>query len=85
MLDEPGKQPLFSVDERVAMHPRGVRGDMPAVEVDTFDGLLVDYAQRTAARTAIVRGLRERRRLRLRTADGADEPASAVRTSRRSS
>ena len=29
----------------------------PAVQVDTFDGLLVDYVQRKQA-TAIVRGLR---------------------------
>ncbi|MGE3276248.1 MAG: pantetheine-phosphate adenylyltransferase [Vicinamibacterales bacterium] len=50
------KQPLFSNEERVAMI-RDVFGDSPNVEVDTFDGLLVDYATRRGA-CAIVRGLR---------------------------
>jgi pantetheine-phosphate adenylyltransferase len=50
------KTPLFSVDERVAML-REVFRDLPAVEVDTFDGLLVAYAERRGAH-AIVRGLR---------------------------
>ncbi len=51
-----GKTPLFSVDERVAMI-REVFRHQPAVEVDTFDGLLVDYARRKRA-TAFIRGLR---------------------------
>jgi pantetheine-phosphate adenylyltransferase len=50
------KTPLFSVDERVAMI-REVYRDRPRIEVDTFDGLLVDYARRQGAQ-AIVRGLR---------------------------
>jgi pantetheine-phosphate adenylyltransferase len=50
------KTPLFSADERVAMI-REVFRDLPSVDVDTFDGLLVDYAARRGAH-AIVRGLR---------------------------
>jgi pantetheine-phosphate adenylyltransferase len=50
------KTPLFSADERVAMIAEVFR-DLPAVEVDTFDGLLVDYAAGRGAH-AIVRGLR---------------------------
>ena len=51
-----GKQPMFTVAERVAM-TRDVCKDLPSVEVDTFDGLLVEYARRRQA-CAIVRGLR---------------------------
>ena len=50
------KTPLFTVQERVDII-REVFRDRPAVEVDTFHGLLVDYAQRKGAR-AIIRGLR---------------------------
>jgi len=50
------KSPLFTVPERVDI-ARTVFRDMPNVEVDTFDGLLVDYARRKHA-TVIVRGLR---------------------------
>ncbi len=50
------KAPLFTVPERVAI-AREVFRDLPNVEVDTFDGLLVDYARRKGA-NVIVRGLR---------------------------
>ena len=50
------KTPLFSVDERVSII-REVCQDRPGVDVDTFDGLLVDYARRRGA-TALIRGLR---------------------------
>src|SRR4051812_18602933 len=50
------KTPLFTTAERVEM-TRAVFRDQPTVEVDTFDGLLVDYvAHRGAA--VVVRGLR---------------------------
>ena len=49
------KTPLFTHDERVAII-REVFANMPNVEVDTFDGLLVDYAPRRGA-IAIVRGV----------------------------
>ena len=50
------KAPLFSASERAALI-REVFRDTPAVEADTFEGLLVDYARRQKA-SVIVRGLR---------------------------
>ena len=56
VLRNAGKQPLFSVDERVAML-REVLSPWPNVDVDSFEGLLVRYAaQKNAA--VIVRGIR---------------------------
>ena len=70
------KEPLFSVEERIEMLREVVR-DYPNVEVDSFDGLLVDYAaahvgHRSAARHPGHFGLR------VRIADGVDEPAAAA-------
>lgn len=56
MLVNPEKSPLFSVEERVEA-AREVFKIYPNVEIDTFDGLLVDYARRKRA-SVIVRGLR---------------------------
>src|SRR5213078_2104605 len=50
------KAPLFTLDERVEI-ARAVFKEHPNVEVDTFDGLLVDYVERRRAQV-IVRGLR---------------------------
>ena len=50
------KAPLFSMDERVEI-AREVFKDQPNVEVDTFDGLLVDYVEHRHAQV-VVRGLR---------------------------
>jgi pantetheine-phosphate adenylyltransferase len=50
------KRPLFTPDERVAIIREAFR-DNPRVSVDTFSGLLVDYAMKVGA-TVIVRGLR---------------------------
>ena len=50
------KSPLFTPDERVEIG-RTVFRDQPNVEVDTFNGLLVDYVERRGAQV-IVRGLR---------------------------
>jgi pantetheine-phosphate adenylyltransferase len=50
------KKPLFTVSERVEML-REVANGIPNVSVDTFSGLLVDYARRKGAR-AILRGVR---------------------------
>jgi pantetheine-phosphate adenylyltransferase len=50
------KSPLFTVAERVDI-AREVFAEYPNVEVDTFDGLLVEYARRKGA-GVIVRGLR---------------------------
>ncbi len=51
-----GKQPLFTLEERLVLVRESVRG-LPNVEADTFDGLLVEYVQRRAAQ-AVLRGLR---------------------------
>src|SRR5438105_13700623 len=50
------KSPLFTTQERVEIVRDAFRG-RPSVEVDTFDGLLVDYVARRKAHV-IVRGLR---------------------------
>ncbi len=50
------KTGLFTVEERLEMI-QGVLGGMPRVQVDYFDGLLVDYAERKSSRI-IIRGLR---------------------------
>ncbi len=50
------KSPLFSIEERVNLI-QSVLKDNERVNVDTFDGLLVDYARSRRAQ-AIVRGLR---------------------------
>jgi pantetheine-phosphate adenylyltransferase len=50
------KQPLFSLEERAEMIRRSIDDD-PRVEVDAFQGLLVDYARRRGARV-VIRGLR---------------------------
>lgn len=50
------KAPMFSVQERVDLI-RAAVGDDPRVEIDTFDGLVVEYARRRKA-AALLRGLR---------------------------
>jgi pantetheine-phosphate adenylyltransferase len=50
------KQPLFTADERMEMLREVVRG-FSNVEVDSFDGLLVDYAAGKGAHL-IMRGIR---------------------------
>ena len=54
--DNPSKEPLFPTEERVAMLEE-VLGDLDNVEVDSFSGLLVDYARRKEI-GIIVKGLR---------------------------
>lgn len=50
------KQPMFTPAERVDMLREALR-ELPGVEVDSFSGLLVDYALRRKA-SVVVRGLR---------------------------
>lgn len=50
------KTGMFTIEERLAM-VTDVFGDHPRLEVDTFEGLLVDYARQRGAGT-ILRGLR---------------------------
>ena len=56
VLENPSKAPLFSTEERVAMLKEAV-SDLANVEVDSFSGLLVDYAARREVRI-VVKGLR---------------------------
>lgn len=56
VLRNADKEPLFSVPERVEML-REVTKVWPGVEVDVFDGLLVDYARKRHA-GVILRGIR---------------------------
>jgi pantetheine-phosphate adenylyltransferase len=56
VADNPGKGPVFSSAERMAMIEANV-GGMPNVSVTTFSGLLVDFAVAQNA-DAIIRGLR---------------------------
>jgi len=56
VLQNPVKTPLFSADERVAMLKEAV-SEVENVEVDSFSGLLVDYAKARDTRI-IVKGLR---------------------------
>ena len=50
------KKPLFTVEERVELIKETYKGE-PRITVDTFSGLLVDYAERIGV-AVIVRGLR---------------------------
>ncbi len=56
VLNNSSKTPLFSVEERVNML-REVTKEFPNVEVQSFDGLTVEFAKNCGAR-AVVRGLR---------------------------
>jgi pantetheine-phosphate adenylyltransferase len=56
VANNPDKSPLFGVDERRRMITE-VIGDDPRVEVDSFDGLLVEYAKRKGIHR-VLRGLR---------------------------
>ena len=56
VLNNKLKTPLFSVEERVKILKEAVK-DIPKVEVESFSGLLVDYA-RSRDVHVVIRGLR---------------------------
>ncbi len=56
VLENPAKQPLFAVDERVAMLEEAT-GHLGNVKVEAFRGLLVAFAQEQGP-SVIVKGLR---------------------------
>jgi pantetheine-phosphate adenylyltransferase len=56
ILSNTQKQPLFGIDERMEMI-REAASALGNLEVDSFEGLLVDYAARRGA-NAILRGIR---------------------------
>ena len=57
ILINPNKTPLFTGDERRTFIEESVRTRFPNVDVDIFNGLLVDYAIRKQAKV-IIRGIR---------------------------
>lgn len=56
VLNNNKKTPLFSVEERVNILKEATK-DLPNVEIDSFSGLLIDYASKKDIHVA-VRGLR---------------------------
>ena len=56
VLNNKEKCPLFSVEERVKMLEEATK-DLPNVKVESFSGLLIDYARKKNVRVS-VRGLR---------------------------
>ena len=56
VLNNKGKTPLFSVEERVKILKEATK-DLPNVQIDSFSGLLIDYAKENDFHV-IVRGLR---------------------------
>jgi cytidyltransferase-like protein len=72
ILNNPQKIPLFSLKERMVMI-REVLKDQTRVEVDSFNGLLVDYVVKKKT-NVVIRGLRALSDFRIRISDGVDEP-----------
>lgn len=56
VFEAPERQTLFNTQERMGMFSEGVK-DLPNVEVQSFSGLVVDWAHKVKA-TAILRGIR---------------------------
>jgi pantetheine-phosphate adenylyltransferase len=56
ILNNPVKNPLFTVEERVEML-KEVTGALPNVSVATFGGMMVEFARQKGA-TAVLRGIR---------------------------
>jgi len=57
VASNPGKQPLFSLEERLTMIRDCFPGEETRITVEDVSGLLVDFAYRRGAK-AIIRGLR---------------------------
>ncbi len=57
VTSNPQKKSMFSLKERVSLTRKSF-AKFPSVEVDSFDGLLVDYAKKRNC-NVILRGLRE--------------------------
>lgn len=56
ILNNSSKKPLFPLEERIKMLEK-VTADIDGVRIESFDGLLMDYATKIGA-SAMVRGLR---------------------------
>jgi pantetheine-phosphate adenylyltransferase len=57
LLINPNKQPFFTLEERVALVQEVLTPRLANITVETFSGLLVEYARQRQAH-AIIRGLR---------------------------
>ncbi|MDG5788311.1 pantetheine-phosphate adenylyltransferase [Evansella sp. AB-P1] len=56
VLHNRNKQPLFTIEERIELLKQTTK-EIPNVEVDHFNGLLIDYVKKKKA-NAIIKGLR---------------------------
>lgn len=56
VVGNPNKHPLFSVEERMNMIREATKND-PRIEIDSFEGLLVDYCAKKK-QNIVLRGLR---------------------------
>ena len=56
ILVNSNKKPMFTMEERLMMLQESVK-DLPNVEVQTFDGMTIDFARNNNAKV-IIRGLR---------------------------
>lgn len=56
VLKNKSKEPLFTIQERLELIKETTK-DIPNVKIDTFEGLLIEYAKSVNA-SAILRGLR---------------------------
>ena len=56
ILNNPQKAPLFTLEERISLIKKVLK-DKPNIEIDSFDGLLVDYVVQKES-NVIIRGLR---------------------------
>ena len=56
VMNNPGKQGFFPVEERVRLLAKAC-AHLPKVEIDSFQGLLVDYMKKVNA-GIVIRGLR---------------------------
>lgn len=56
VLSNPQKKPLFTVEDRIEMIRQSVNG-IPNIEIDSFSGLLIDFARLKQAKV-IIKGLR---------------------------
>ena len=57
ILNNPQKTPLFTLDERKTMIREALKEQAEHIEIDSFEGLLVDYVVQKKS-NVIVRGLR---------------------------
>ena len=57
LLVNPGKNPMFTVPERVEILNEILKPEFPSVSIETFEGLLVDYCRQREV-NAIIRGVR---------------------------